>query len=81
MAICDLNDVTLGSSAIFENRNLKLGGGVRQNYLRPVAFRPHFSMGLALSDVVFASLQAGANGRQRSRYLRLAHFIPSSKKG
>jgi hypothetical protein len=80
----DVNDVTLGSSAIFENQILKLGGGVRQNYLRPVAFRLHFSMGLALSKSTNDFMhppQARASGRQHSRYLRQAHFITSSKKG
>jgi hypothetical protein len=58
----DVNDVTLGSSAIFENQILKLGGGVRQNYLRPVAFRLHFSMVLALQCVRDAPLRPQPQG-------------------
>jgi len=41
-------------------------------------------MGLALAKIEMtwcASLQALALGRQRSRYLRYAHFITSSEKG
>jgi len=50
----DLNDVTLGSSAVFESQNPnempeKSGSRGQKELLRPVAFRPHLSMGLALA--------------------------------
>jgi len=51
---------------------------------RPIAFRPHLSMGLALSRIGndFVRLpQASALGRQRSGILRQAHFITSSQEG
>ncbi len=42
----DLHDVTLGSPAIFQKQDtLK---EAQRGILRPVAFRPHLSMGLAL---------------------------------
>jgi hypothetical protein len=54
--ICDVDDVTFGSSAVFQNRNI-IGNagnikklGQQQLQTRPVAFRPHLSMGLALPD-------------------------------
>jgi hypothetical protein len=61
-------------------KNLKAAAG--RNYLRPVAFRPHFSMGLVLSKTTndFVPPQAKASGRQYSRYFRQAHFMTSSKK-
>jgi len=87
--LCYLNDLTLGSSAIFQNQNPmeaqeKSRTRSQKNLTRPLAFRLHLSMGLALSQIGndFVRLpQAAASGRQRSRYLRQAHFITSSKKG
>jgi len=54
ITIGDLDDVTLGSSAVFETQSLKESQQKprtrsQTNPLRSVAFRPHLSMGLALS--------------------------------
>ena len=51
----DSNDVTLGSSAIFETRipketQDKSRKRSEPDVVRSVAFRPHLSMGLALSE-------------------------------
>ena len=47
----DLHDVTLGSPAIFQKQDtLK---EAQRELSRPVAFRPHPTMGLALSVRVF----------------------------
>ena len=76
IAFGDLNDVTLGSSAIFENQSLTEAPekarkpDQQQLHTRPVAFRPHLSMGLVLPNVVFSSPQAKASGRQRWGILR-----------
>ena len=46
---CDFNDVTLGSSAVFKMEIDFLSQDQRQ-LLRPVAFRPHLTMGSALQE-------------------------------
>ncbi len=43
---CDLYDVTLGSPAIFQKQGASKEA--QRGILRPVAFRPHLTMGLAL---------------------------------
>jgi hypothetical protein len=63
----DFNDVTLGSSAVFEIRSLNEAQEKRRkrnhpDIVRSVAFRPHLSMGLALPDVVSASLRQKPQG-------------------
>jgi hypothetical protein len=52
--------------------------------LRPVAFRPHLTVGLVLSrdkTLLCASSQAKASGRQSYGILRQAHFITTSEIG
>jgi hypothetical protein len=56
VASSDFNDVTLGSSAVFEIRSLneaqeKPRKRSQPGIVRSVAFRPHLSMGLALSKI------------------------------
>jgi hypothetical protein len=50
--IGDLEDVTLGSPAVLPNRALQ----TRVEQIRPVAFRPHLTVGLALSDLLFVAI-------------------------
>jgi hypothetical protein len=74
---CDFNDVTLGSSAIFENKRLKEAQEKprirsQRDLLRPVAFRPHLSMGLALSKIGNASLRLPSGIRLREA--KVGHF-------
>jgi len=50
--------------------------------LRPVTFRPYFSMDLplyGLQMILCASLQAKGPGRQRWGILRQGHFMTTSK--
>jgi hypothetical protein len=52
----DLYDVTLGSSAVFENQNpnevpKKSRNRGQDESFRPVAFRPHLTVGLALCQI------------------------------
>ena len=69
----------LGSSAIITNHSLKETSekveklSQEQRPMKPVAFRPHLSMGLALSKIanlLVRLLQAEALGRQRWGILR-----------
>jgi len=66
-----VNEITPGRSAMSENQKVvevpEEFGNLCQKQLhtRPVAFRPHLSMGLVLSNVVFSSLKPkpwGGNG-------------------
>ena len=71
IAFCDFNEVTLGSSALFENRSLKEAHEKPRtqsptDLLRPVAFLPHLSVGLALSKTGndFVRLPSGISPRE-----------------
>ncbi len=56
IALSDLNDVTLGSPAIFQKQdNLK---EAQRGILIPVAFRPHLTMGLVFHRGGLSSQQA-----------------------
>jgi hypothetical protein len=55
-ALSDLYDVTFGSPAIFQKQDTSKEA--QRGILRPVAFRPHLTMGLALSGRVIGSQQA-----------------------
>ena len=67
VSFSDFDDVTLGSSAVFKNHNLrkrrKMEKQVQMGSLRPVAFRPHLPMGLALSLIrnYFVRLPSGVS--------------------
>ena len=58
----ELDDLTPGRSAVFENPNLKEpqekpGTRIQTKLLSPVAFRPHLSMGLVLSKTANGCLR------------------------
>ena len=66
-ALSDHYDVTIGSSAIFQKKMplKRLNGRI----LRPVAFRPHLTMGLVLYRKDLGSQQANYAYQEQDMYI------------
>ena len=70
--------------SLFIGRSIEMPMQDQSGQARQRACPPHLTKGLALSksrNDFMHPPQAEASGRQRSRYLRQAHFINSSIKG
>jgi hypothetical protein len=89
VTVSELYDVTLGSSAVFEAKIQnevpeKSRSRGRNELLRPVAFRPHFSMGLALgliTNELFGLPQDRVQGRRYAGNLRRFNSMATSPNG